>query len=238
MKTTYVIFSIFSITIMLVGCHSVPQNEGVPATVAEVINKIKGDLSKYQEYDEKIAAIAPLDNACHGVVGFYIENVKVTLTTQTDDTNSTSSSATLPVGSGTLGLNFGMTREVKGTQNLTFMLYPKVSKAAVPVSGTIQKISPELFPIAASLQRLRDGLLEASDTKPCVALIPPEDDKGKITDPGGTFVFGFTVIKQSSSGAALKFVIFSLGTNSTSQGQVGNTITVSYKARTGTSAIL
>jgi hypothetical protein len=55
-------------------------------------------------------------------------------------------------------------------------------------------------------------------------------------DDGGTFVFGFTVIKQESAGASIKFVVFSLGATATSQKQAGNTITVTFKARPGSAA--
>lgn len=237
MNNFFRIWFIFAFVSLLAACQSMPQNEGVPATVAEVIGQIKNDLSVYQDYDAKVASIAPLNNSCNGVIGFYVESVKVSLTTSTNDTITSSGAATLPVGSGIFGASLGKISEIKGTQNLTFMLYPKTEVNPVSGQGTIKKISADDFPIAASLQRLRDGLLAASDSKPCVSLIPPADDKGKITDPGGTFVFGFTVSKQSTIGANIKLVIFSLGSTSTNQTQAGNTIAILYKARDGSSGL-
>jgi hypothetical protein len=227
-----------AIGLTLVACSttSVPQNEGAPAGVAEVVGKIKADLATYQDYDAKASTEPALPNACKGIVGFYIDNVKVSLTTQRDDTISTSGSLTLPVGSATFGPSLGASHEIKGTQTLTFALYPKV----LPPSKTKERleiIDANEFPIAASLQRLRNGLLVASKEEPCVALIPlPDPATGKVTDTGGTFAFGFTVIKQVSTGGTLKFVVFSLGATNTAQRQAGNSITVTFKARQGSVA--
>jgi len=150
------------------GCATAPQNEGTPATVAEVVTRIKADLDTYQKYDALASTTPAQSNDCKGKISFFIDNVKVSLTTQTDDTKTGTGSATLPVASNTLGLNLSFSQEIKGTQTLTFTLYPKPVVAAASSSD----IDAAEFPIAASLKQLRQGLLEASAKSPCVSLVP------------------------------------------------------------------
>ncbi|MRW94446.1 hypothetical protein GJ699_31195 [Duganella sp. FT80W] len=230
-------YALLAVALLLTACQSIPQTEGSPATVAEVVGKIKTDLSVYRDYDARVGHVAALANTCNGIVGFEISSVKVALTTQTEQSSSTSAGATVPIGVSTFNGNTGSTRGWKGTQNLTFMLYPQPAvPTPVPNAADIA-IDPQVYPIAASLQRLRDGLLEASDSKPCVALRPPPDEKGNVVDPGGTFVFGFTVVKGQTAGAGLKFLLFSVGGAQSAETQSGNTITIVYKARPGSIAI-
>jgi len=219
----------------LAGCQTIPQNEGKPATVADVVTQIKKDLGEYQRYDAQAAAAKPLPNTCGGAVGFDITSVKVALTTQTDNTLAGTGTATLPVGGATLLPTFGASNEVKGTQTLTFSLYPKPATAPRGTASPARS-DPAQYPLAASLEQLREGLLEASKTAPCFSLIPLPDGDKPATDDGGTFVFGFTVINQNTAGATIKFVVFSLGATATSQRQAGNTITVTFKARPGSAA--
>lgn len=228
------------VTLILAGCAAVPQNEGVPATVSDVVKKIKQDLAVYQGYDADAASAKPRDNPCEGAVSFNISSVKIALTTQTDDTTSGNASATLPVGSGTFGPSFSGSHEVKGTQTTTFTLYPKEIEIKKSNNAKPPKpIDASLYPIAAGLQQLRDGLLDASQIRPCVSLIPPSGDDGKPSnDDGGTYTFGFAVINQNQGGANIKFVLFSLGATTTSQRQAANTITVAFKARPDTAAAL
>lgn len=230
--------SLLLVVLELGACCSIPQNEGSPAKVADVVSKIKADIGAYQKYDALASEAKPLNNACQAAVGFYIDNVKVSLTTSTDDTSSVSGSATLPVGSSTFGPSLSGSQETKGTQTLTFALYPKAGQKHTDSNEAPTAIDASLYPIAASLQRLRDGLLEASQKKPCLSLIPvlPDADGKPQADAGGTYAFGFTVINNASAGGTLKFVIFSLGATNTVQRQAGNTITVTFKARPGSAA--
>lgn len=225
------------VVLFLGACCSLPRNEGSPARVADVVSQIKADLKVYQDYDAAASLQEPLNNPCRGIVGFYIDNVKLSLTTQTDDTTSGTGSATLPVGSVTFGPSLGVSQETKGTQTLTFTLYPK--KTQIDSRVAPKPIDANLYPIAASLQRLREGLLEASQKEPCVSLVPVEHGPdGKLpVDAGGTYVFGFTVINNVSVGGTLKFVVFSLGATNTAQRQAGNSITVTFKARSGSAAV-
>lgn len=213
----------------LSGCVTLPHNEGAPAPISAVVSSIKSDLEAYQNYDAAASLEPPLNDACHGVVGFAIESVKVSLTTMVDDSVTGNGSAVLPVPGATFGPSMSATRDVKGTQTLTFALYPKpeLSKAEVLAA---QRIDAEKYPIAAHLKALREGLLDASRAKPCMSLVPPAGADGKVNDPGGTFAFGFTVTNQATAGGTLKLVIYSLGASGTSQSQFGNMVTVTFKA--------
>ena len=215
----------------LAACSSVPQNEGAPASVGEVVRQIKDDLHRYSAYNEKHLHDAPKSNACNGAVGFDVANVKVSLTTSVDRTVSASGSATLPVGGATLGPSLSSSSEGKNTQALTFTLYPKDGDKTDDVTDP-DKIDSDTWPIAASLKTLREGLLQDSFTKPCFALAPTSG-----ADAGDTFVFGFTVTKQVQGGATLKFLVFSLGATNTVQRQAANSITVTFKARSGSESI-
>lgn len=219
--------------------YTVPQNEGAPTGVAAVVRQIKADLAKYQDYSAKTSTDKALPNACNGIVGFDIDNVKVSLTTQSDDTSTVKGSLALPVGPVTFGPGLGASREIKGTETMTFVLYPDVVATPTPVTAAgTEAIDSDQYPIAASLQRLRNGLLDASDAKPCMRLVPsPDATIGAPKDPGGTFAFGFAVINKGTSDSSLKFVIFSLGATTAAERQVGNTITVTFKARKGSETI-
>jgi hypothetical protein len=230
----------------LSGCCSMPQNEGQSASVSEVVERIKEDLAAYQEYDALASLEAPLKNACGGIIGFYVESVKVSLTTQTDDTVAGSAGFTLPVGSGTFGPSFGASQQTKDTQTLTFSLYPKQRDADPTMlnlegfKALVQKAEPKAAknPIAASLKGLREGLLAASGTKPCFSLVPlGSDGKPLAKDDGGSYLFGFSVSKMGNTKADIKFAVFSLGASGTSQRTAGNTITATFKARQGAAAM-
>ena len=227
--------AVMSTAIGIAGCQSVPVNEGTPASVSEVMAKLKDDLAMYQVYDAEASAAAPLPNVCKGIVGFFIDNVKVQLTTKTDTTTSGKAEIALPVGAVTFGPSLSGSQQAVGTQTLAFAFYPRpiVAKKRDKRPAAIDGAQ---YPIAASLQQLRDGLLAASDKEPCISLVPEGPDGKLLADPGGTFAFGFTVINTVSGGASLKFVVFSLGATSSSQQQAGNTITVTFKARPDSAA--
>ncbi len=227
-------------TLTLAGCATVPQNEGFPANVSDVVKKIKHDLAIYQDYDANAASARPLDNTCHGAVSFSINSVKIVLTTQTGDSISGNASATLPVGSVTFGPSISGSREYKGTQTTTFTLYPtEIAIKALKDTAPPKPIDASEYPIAAGLQQLRDGLLDASQISPCVSLTPPPGNDGTPSkDDGGMYTFGFTVINQTQGGANIKFALFSLGANNSYQRLAGNTITVSFKARNMSAAAI
>lgn len=229
--------SVLALAIGVSGCATVPRNEGAPAKISDVVGALKRDLDVYQKYDAVTSMEAPLNDACHGVVGFSIESVKVALTTSIDNSVAGNGSAVLPVPGATFGPSMSLSHDEKGTQTLTFSLYPKTEVGSEDVQ-TVREIDSGRYPIAANLKALREGLLEASRAKPCMALIPPADAAGKVNDPGGTFAFGFTVTNQATAGSTLKLIVYSLGATGSSQSQIGNTVTVSFKAHTNAAALM
>ncbi len=223
---------IFCAPIALGACCSVPQNTGNPVEISEVVERVKADLQIYHKYAAAIEDESPLKNSCKGAVRFTIDSVQISLTTQTDITNSKSASLTLPVGSGTFGPTWGTSLETKNTQTLTFNVYPKAPEKPGSKKDSPGEIDEALFPISAGLKRLREGLLVASQKEECLSLIPIAKGAGSKApdDPGNTYAFGFTVTKNSNRGGDFKFTLFSLGAASTTQKQAGNTITVAFRA--------
>lgn len=213
---------------LFAGCQSIPQNEGAPASVTDVVSKLKRDIGKYQQYDAWASKQPAQNDECEAVVGFAIDSVKIALTTATDRTTSGTAEATLPVSTTTIGAKLGIAEQVKGTETMTFSVYPL---APDPMSVEAEPaINPAEEPIAASLQQLRKGLLQAGNIKPCMSLIPIDPE---AKDPGNTFTFGFAVINTATVGGSIKFVIFSLGASDVTQRQASNSITVAFKARPG-----
>lgn len=215
--------------ILLCGCNATtPVNEGDPASISSVVTAIKNDVAKYQEFAAMAKQEKPRANTCKGKIDFDIQSIKVSLTTQTDYSVTGSGGATLPVGNLTFGPSGSITRSAKGTQVLTFNLYPRIPDAKELVGD----IDGKTYPIAATLQKLRSELLEASDLSDnCMSLQAADPSKTE----NSTFSFGFAVTNSGSASGTLKFVIFSLGASGSVQKQAGNTITVAFKPSAGSS---
>lgn len=226
--------------LLMAACASIPQNQGEPATVLEVVEKIKADVDAYEAYIQPLLSESPLSNACHGDIQFSISSVKISLTTQTDNTTTADGSLVLPVGTGTFGSTSSLSHEAKRTQVLTFTLYPKKNDLKQGEYKNSLPISPSDTPIAYNIKRLRKELLTASNKKTCFSLTPLKNGEiaTNLEDDGETLQYGFTVINQKSINGGLKFVIFSLGTGFTSQNEVGNSITVTFKALPGNASLM
>ena len=230
--------------LLMTACTSIPQNQGAPATVREVVEKIKADVDAYEAYIQPLLNEPPLSNACHGDVQFDISSVKISLNTQTDNTTTADGSLVLPVGTGIFGSTSSFSHEAKRTQVLTFTLYPK--KNGLKEGKKEGKYDHPLAinstdtPIAYNIKKLRKELLAASHIKTCFSLTPLKNGKiaTNLEDDGGTLQYGFIVINRKSINGGLKFVIFSLGTGFTSQNEVGNSITVTFKARPGNGMLM
>jgi hypothetical protein len=226
------------IVLSLAGCASLPGNAGDPASVSEVVQKIKADLEVYQRYDAAAAAARPQDDACHGLASFAIEKVKVALTTRTEDTRGASVSASAVLADVKIGPGFDRSERVRGAQTLTFTLYPAPPSPVARASAAAPaEIEPVRFPIAAALQRLRDGLLEASRKPPCVALAPHDEDGTEHRGDAGTVDFDFVVVNDRSGDAGLKLLVFSAGVDAAAHREAANSITVTFRPRGGAAAL-
>lgn len=230
-------------SLMLTACQSLPMNEGKPASLADVVGKIKSDVAVYQTYDAAVENEPPQENRCRAAVGFSIESVKVSLLTETDNTVGGSIGAKVPTGIVTIGPSLSRSSETKGTQTTTFSLYPKPRIGEPPApSQSAKTIDAAAYPIAAALQRLREGLLAAANqhsltAQTCFSLSPLTPPGGKAPDdPGGTYVFGFTVVHKSGTDGKIELLVFSLGASANEQTTAANTLTVAFKARPGKNA--
>lgn len=78
----------------------------------------------------------------------------------------------------------------------------------------------------AALRSLREAMLRARDTPPCLTFPEPKDQENSIE-------FGFTVTRDRSAGGEISFLIFSLGAERKSSQAVGNTVSVAFVADPG-----
>lgn len=225
------------LALSLVACSSLPRTVGDPASVSEVVQKIKADLEAYQRYDAEAATLRPAEDACRGVVSFAIEKVKVSLITRTDVSAGGSASASAVLADVKVGPGWDAAERVHGAQTLTFTLYPEGPRSATLAGARPAPIDAAQFPIAAALQRLRDGLLEASHKPPCIALAPHDDDGTERRGDAGTVDFDFGVVNDRSANLGVKLVVFSLGVDSASHREAANSITVTFRPRPGAQAV-
>jgi hypothetical protein len=216
METTRTISLLF--LALLGGCTSMSDarpraNLTVPAE--DVIRTIKKDLDNYARYEVSTAADAPLPNACRGQVNLHVAAVTVSLTTLTERSQSGEVGVEVPIGGIALGASGSGSKTRTNSQALTFTLVPAVNAASVAPPP-----EPEAGSFYGVLRGLRESLLRASDTTPCLRF--PDDKQDN------TIEFGFTVTKEQGMGGKISFLIFSLGAERKSSEAVGNTITVSF----------
>jgi hypothetical protein len=217
---------------LLAGCASVPLKTDGKVGAEEVMRRVKDELSQYYYYMHQHENDPALANACKGRIGFKIKSVAVTLTSVADDTSDVNGSASLPVGAaGTFGPSLDLTGENKSTSTMKYTFYPVDPGSAKPTLETDRTWSG--FPIASSLEGLRESLLKASDTLPCETFTAPAAD-GKPAQPADQSVtFDFTVTHTAKGGATFKFVLFSAGATLTHQRQSGNNVVVTFNAMPG-----
>ena len=216
---------------LLAGCNTIPLRTDGQVGVDDVMRRIKAELREYYDYMHAHADDPALKTACAGQIEFKIKSVAVTLSSQSDDTLDVNGSASLPVGAVlTLGPSLDVQNEVKSTKSLKYTFYP-VDPGAAPAK--ITETEWVGFPIASSLEQLREALLKASDTTPCEIFSAPAEvgPPAKAAVPADqTVTFDFTVVHTGKGGANLKFVLFSVGGTGTHQVQSGNNVVVTFTA--------
>jgi Trypsin-co-occurring domain 2 len=188
----------------------------VPITVEEVIQQIKSDLVRYNQYAADTKRDQPINDDCKSNITITISSIGVNLATVTERSSSGSASAEVPIGPIKLGGSGGMSKTNKQSQTLKFKFEP------VPDNSEVLSSVAGDGGFAQVLINLRKSLLNSGGLKPCLTF-PPLDKQDNSIE------FGFNVARGSSSGAKISFLIFSLGGERKKKQEETNSITVSFK---------
>ncbi len=222
------------------GCTTIPLKTDGSVGAEEVMRRIKDELSEYYFYMHQHENDPALDNVCKGKIEFEIKSVTVTLTSQSDDTADVNGSASLPIGAaGTLGPTLDLSSETKSTKTLKYTVFPTDPRPSARPPALKSEERWVGYPIASSIEQLREALLKASDTLPCETFAAPAEPAtppapGKPAAPADqTVSFDFNVIRTGKGGATFKFVLFSVGATASRQRQAGNTVLVTFNAKPG-----
>lgn len=183
------------------------------------MRRIKQDLAQYAAYEASTSGLDPLPSVCRGQINFRVTAVTVALTTVTEVSSSGEAGAEIPIGGITLGPSASYGRTRNSSQTISFTVEPKPDEGLAGAAV----VPPEPGSFYAVLRGLRESLLKASDTKPCLRF--PAADKQE-----NSIEFGFTVTRDWSAGGKISFLIFSLGAERKSSQAVGNTVTVNFVA--------
>lgn len=191
----------------------IPAGDAVP--LEQVIRQIKNDIGQYNAYALAHANDAPLNNACGGKISLTIRSVTVSVTTATKATEGGSLGAEIsPAATVKLGVSGGLASSRESSQNLTFTLVP------VGTQATVQGQSSALY---TALTNLRESLLRASDTAPCLGF-PTEEQEN-------TLEFGFTATRSATTSAGINLLIFAVGYNRGSDRTAAHTITIGFEGQ-------
>jgi hypothetical protein len=216
---------------LLSGCATARLGSDGQLNTADLMRRVKDELAEYYFYMHQHENDPAAPDVCGGRIRFDIKSVTVTLTSQSDDSADVNGSASIPIGGpGTLGPSLDASRDAKST-TMKYTIFPVDPGPGKPTFRTGPQWAG--FPIASSIEQLRESLLEASDTPPCVHFAPrptvPPDPKGVVA-ADQTVSFDFTVVRTVKGGAAFKFLLFSAGATASHQAQAGNTISVVFNA--------
>lgn len=231
------------------------QPEPISVTVTDVITQIKAELRAYSAYEHEAdqkGGKPKINPACKGQLNFSIQSVEVSLNIVTDLAASAGVGATIPIGQAVVGPSATLSREGKGTETITFTIYPvqpgQIADTTFALFPDRFDLSPENkkawglttpkahaealveespfegTPIAAALKQVRESLLSASNATPCLTFDPPNKK-----DQANNITIGFTVTKSKLG--KFQFSIFSIGPSVQSQSQtsIGHTIKVTFK---------
>lgn len=192
----------------------IPAGDAVP--LEQVIRQIKNDIGQYNGYALAHADDVPLNNACGGKIGLTIKSVTVSVTTATKATEDGSLGAEIsPVATMKLGVSGGLASSRESSQVLTFTLVP------VGPQGAAAQGNPSA--LYSALTNLRESLLRASDTTPCLRF-PSEDQEN-------TLEFGFTATRSATTSAGINLFIFAIGYSRGSERTAAHTITIGFEGQ-------
>jgi len=210
--------------LMLSGCVTTQEYAGEPVRLDDLIRQIKSDMGQYNAYAAAHANDAPLNTACGGKVDLAIKAITVSVTTAAKITEgATAGAEVMPFPFLKAGASVGAGREYGNSQVLTFTVVPAdaaTAQAAAGSTATLQETRPpsQLYSV---LTNLRESLLKASDTTPCLRF-PKEDQDNSVE-------FGFVASYSRTAGGAINLLVFSLGATRTKERTAAHTIKVAFE---------
>jgi hypothetical protein len=200
----------------LSGCTTFSGRAGEPVPLEDLVRQIKKDIGEYNAYAAAHANDPALPNACKGKIDLTVRAVTVSVTTASKITEGVNAGAQVqPEAFLKVGVTGGANRSFANSQVLTFNLVPET----VADGRAVAAQPSQLFSV---LTNLRESLLRAGDTTPCLKF--PEAEK----DQKNSVEFGFTATKGTSAGISVNLFIFSLGASRGDERTVANKITIGF----------
>ena len=209
-----------------------PDDSGIDA--ADVISRIKAEVGLYEIYERGVAKTPALNDACRGFVNFHITKVKMTLTTMASATVEADPKLTLPltaVPGLTLAVPFTSSHATKGTQTLTFIMYPmtddqvKEYKVTPFDPNSAKALDKDTrTPLADTMKLLRKTLLEESNNPPC--FLARTDNKTAVSN---TVSFLMDVDSKGSGGINFSYFIFGLNASRSTEKDNSNQIEITFE---------
>lgn len=204
----------FAIALTLSGCVTPKGPPSDPVKLEEVIRQIKKDIGEYNAYAQLHANDPRLNTACRGQVSLAVKSVTVSVTTATKVNQGMSAGAELaPLAFFSKATaQAGYSSGIETSQVLTFTLEPVAAQGA--------RVSASPSNLYRALTNLRESLLNASDTEPCLRF--PENNQKN------TLEFGFTATRKVTGGAGVNLFIFALGTSGSDERIAAHKITIGF----------
>ena len=200
----------------LSACTTMSGPVGEPVPLEDLVRQIKKDIGEYNAYAALHANDPALPNACRGKIDLTVKAVTVSVTTAAKLNEGVTAGAQVqPEAFLKVGLAGGAGTSIGNSQVLTFNLVPETlaDGRSVPAQPS------QLF---AVLTNLRESLLRAGDTTPCLKF--PEAEK----DQKNSVEFGFTATKGTSAGISVNLFIFSLGASRSDERTAAHKITIGF----------
>lgn len=207
------VFAALAGALSLSACATTRVPPGDPVPLENLIRQIKRDIGEYNNYALKAANEDPLDNACKGKIDLTIKSVVVSVTTSAKISEGVTAGAQLqPEAFLKIGVSGGLGKVLGNSQVLTFGLEP-VSKEGLEIAAQ----PSQLYLV---LTNLRESLLKAGDTTPCLKF-PDKDQKNSVE-------FGFTATNTSSASLGVNLFIFALGASHSDERVAAHKITINF----------
>lgn len=202
--------------LVLAGCQTTSIPKGEQVRLEDLIRQVKSDIGQYNAYAEQNAGAVPGNDACGSKIDLRIKSVTVSVTTITKESGGGSIGAEIaPSAILTVGASAAGGRSLQNSQVLTFTLVPVASP-----SGPVPSQKSQLY---SALRDLRESLLRASDTTPCLGF-PASDQENSLE-------FGFTASRNTTVGGSINLFIFAIGAERSSERTAAHTITIGFEGK-------